>query len=710
MNDTNAVVDLTACDVEPIHIPGSIQPHGLLLVADWATLELLGVAGDIEGRLGPDWLARNWRASFPRHIDVITNQNPTAASVALGIVNGVSETFEATAHHSDTRLIIEFEPAEQEASSTSRMLEQLDENSSGFERCYSLRELYQSAAKAFRQLTGFDRVLVYQFLDDDTGVVVAEDKGDGLGTFLNHHFPASDIPKQARALYIRNRVRIIPDVSYQAAPIRSSGTELANLDLSDVTLRSVSPVHIQYLKNMRVQASASISIVRDGLLWGMIACHNLSPKHLSLSTRTACRALAGGLARQIRAKDEAETYRERIRLRASEDAIVRKMATTDNFNRVFADYSGDLCEMLGADGFIASIDGQFFSSGNVPESSEIPTLLQWAAIQSSNKPFATAELGKHFPSSASLHQLASGILAITVPADTLILLAWFRPEEVQIVNWAGNPHKDSALGPDEILTPRASFENWTEEVRGRSRRWTLNEIEAARRLSQAVLEVVQQRRIGALNRTLADALKQKENLLVQKDFLMREIDHRVQNSLQMVSSFLGMQARMIDDQTTVNHINEARSRLAAVALVHRRLYADGHAQTVDLSRYLSELKYEIVSSIDKEWDHQITVDLSPILIAADRAVSIGLVFAELIMNANKYAYGGKAGPISIVLEQHRGRFRLIVADKGSGKKGPGSGFGTKMLRAVVASLGGKIEETDDRPGLRVIVTAAIVKQ
>ncbi|WP_271899141.1 sensor histidine kinase [Candidatus Phyllobacterium onerii] len=190
---------------------------------------------------------------------------------------------------------------------------------------------------------------------------------------------------------------------------------------------------------------------------------------------------------------------------------------------------------------------------------------------------------------------------------------------------------------------------------------------------------------------------------------MREVDHRVQNSLQMVSSFLGMQARMIEDQTTVDHINEARSRLAAVALVHRRLYSDDHAKAVDLARYLGELCREILSSIDTGWQEQLNIDLTPVLMVADRAINVGLVFAELIMNANKYAYGGLPGPLSIVLEQHQGSFRLIVSDHGSGKREPGSGFGTKMLNSIVTSLGGGMEEGDNLPGLRVVVTAPIVQ-
>jgi light-regulated signal transduction histidine kinase (bacteriophytochrome) len=191
----------------------------------------------------------------------------------------------------------------------------LDAAGSSFERAVDLRELCDRAAAAFRELTGFDRVMIYRFLDDDSGVVLAEARSAELGSFLNHHFPASDIPAQARSLYVRSRVRVIPDVGYEPAPLRPPGAACSRLDLGDIALRSVSPVHIQYLKNMGVAASASISIVKDGVLWGLIACHHHAPRQISYETRMTCRTLAGGLARQIRAKEEAGTYRKRSRSR-----------------------------------------------------------------------------------------------------------------------------------------------------------------------------------------------------------------------------------------------------------------------------------------------------------------------------------------------------------------------------------------------------------
>jgi two-component sensor histidine kinase len=155
------------------------------------------------------------------------------------------------------------------------------------------------------------------------------------------------------------------------------------------------------------------------------------------------------------------------------------------------------------------------------------------------------------------------------------------------------------------------------------------------------------------------------------------------------------------------HLAEAQARLAAVALVHRRLYRDDQVESVDLSRYIEELAGDMQTSLGEDWAAQMTLDLAPVLVATDRAVNIGLVLTELVINASKYAYRGDAGPIHIILEQHRNRLRLIVADQGVGKSGTRIGFGSRMMNAIVAGLSGTIEQDDNMPGLRVILTAPV---
>jgi chemotaxis family two-component system sensor kinase Cph1 len=701
-----ADMDLTACDREPIHIPGSIQPYGLLLIADLATQTVTGGAGAIEERLTPSWLGRPLSTLLAQPVDqAIARVTSTPETVApLAAVPGRREAFDATLHLSGNYLLVELEPQADAALSAAAILAQLDAIGGSFERAGDLQTLCDRAAAGFRELTGFDRVMIYRFLDDGAGVVVGEDRDPALSSFMNHHFPASDIPRQARALYIRNRVRVIPDATYTPAPIRWGKAEKRNLDLSDASLRSVSPIHLQYLHNMGITASASVSIVKDGLLWGLVACHHRQPRELSYEIRTACRALAGGLARQIRAKEEAEVYRERIRLRQSEDALVSRFEADAPFDLFFKAHADDLRAMLDADGFATVQGGDVHTAGIVPAGADLKALAQWLVQRATVEPFATAMLGERYPAAEAYREIASGVMAVALAADVPTLMIWFRVEKLETVEWAGNPHKGQTSDPNAILTPRSSFEAWRETVRGRARRWTISEVEAANRLRRALFDMRQTRRLRELNRELAATIAEKEALIAEKDHLLREVNHRVQNSLQLVQAFLALQARE-ETPEVAKHLGEAQRRLSAVALVHRRLYQADRVESVDLARYLDDLMGDMRQAMGGEWDGTITADLAPILISADRAVNIGLVLIELIINAQKYAYAGQPGPIAISLEPYRNQFRLIVADQGMGQQREREGFGTRMIRAMVDRLGGTIERFDNRPGLRVILTA-----
>jgi light-regulated signal transduction histidine kinase (bacteriophytochrome) len=461
---------------------------------------------------------------------------------------------------------------------------------------------------------------------------------------------------------------------------------------------------------MGVGASASISIVKDGLLWGLVACHHATPRGLSYETRAICHTLAGELARSLRAKEEAETFRERIRLRSSEDILLAGVEPHLSMDAFFVEHGDDLRQLLAADGF-AVIHGRALSTAGIcPSDEALIKLADWLSTRTVAEPFATQRLASQFPSGALDRDIASGVLAVALSGETPMLLMWLRAEEKMVIEWAGNPHKDTASDPDAILTPRTSFDAWAEEVHGIARRWTRGEIEAAARLRTQLLELRQNRRMRELNRELAATITEKDGLIQQKDYLLREVNHRVQNSLQLVQSFLTLQARSGEETNLADTLNEAQRRISAVALVHRRLYQADQLESVDLSRYLEDLIGEMREAIGNEWAERLTLTLSPLLISADRAVHVGLILTELVINANKYAYAGQAGPIEVSLEQYRNTFRLIVADQGKGIANPGagrSGFGTRMMNAMVSRLDGTIEQRDNYPGLRVIVSAPI---
>ncbi|ONG50675.1 hypothetical protein BKE38_17505 [Pseudoroseomonas deserti] len=703
--------DLTSCDREPIHSPGAIQPYGLLLVAEAGSLTVLAGAGALEERLSEGWLGA--------HLSVLLDQDLAALLAELqpgpgGILHGApvqgkAERFELHLHRVGSLILAELEPAAASPMSAAQTLVALNNAGLAFDRAADLQTLCDHAAVVFRQITGFDRVMIYRFLDDGAGAVLAEARDPSLPSFLNHRFPASDVPAQARRLYIRNLVRVIPDVRYRPATLRPAAFQQgqAELDMSDLVLRSVSPIHLQYMRNMGVDASASISIVKDGRLWGLVACHNRTPRGMTYEARAACSTLASGLARQIRAKEEAEDYRDRLRMRGFEDSILARLQEQDFAPAALTEAAEELRQTVRADGF-AILNGHVVATaGRVPSEPALLGLAGWARLQASAGPFRSNSLSALLPEAAAYRGIASGLLAALPPGGHDILLLWFRAEKLEVVNWAGNPHKDIPAEPGALLTPRASFAAWSETVHGHSEPWGLADLASARRLAAGIAAGRQQEKLRRLNRQLDAALAERDTLLRQKDFLMKEVNHRVQNSLQLVSSYLGLQARDSGDERLADYVAEAQRRLAAVSLVHRRLYRDEHVETVDLGRYLEELCADLVVSLGEEWKRQMRLDLAPMLISADRAISLGLVVTELLINASKHAYGGAAGPLSLSLEQHGGQARLVVADRGSGAFRQGKGFGSMMMGAMLEKLEGSIDYADGAPGLRAYVSLPV---
>lgn len=711
MSITLEPLDQTSCDRELIHAPGSIQPHGMMLVAGMDPLRVQHVAGDIERRLG----VTAWEGELLKVLvgDLIADEITalTISGVAGGFMGQLQTTdgemLDVSAHRSGSCVVVELETASVECLSASRVMDRVAIAAAGFERAASMTAVCERAAIEFRRLTKFDRVMVYRFLDNAAGKVLAEDKREDLHSFLNHHFPASDVPQQARALYVRNVLRVIPDAAYKPVELRPAWTQSDPLDMSDCSLRSVSPLHLMYLCNMGVQASASFSIVRDGVLWGLVACHHDSPLTLTYDISAACRSLAGSLGRQIKAKDEAESFRQRIRLRSFEDDIVALLSREGSLDEALSNHLDEIGRMMGGDGVAVLRGRELVTSGICPGDSEIRTLAAWLADRAVEPVFSTDCLSHAYPAGTGFQNLVSGVLSVTLSVDEPWLLLWFRAEQIETVEWAGNPHKARNLDPSLPLTPRASFDAWAEIVRGHARDWSLAEVEAATRLRSALLDVQQNRRLRDLNRHLTKILQDKDLLLQQKAFLIGEVNHRVQNSIMLVASFLGLQANTSTNPELQEALEEARRRLTAVALVHRRLYRGDHIEVVDGARYIEELCADTFSFMGQDWAKHLTLDLMPVLIATDRAVTLGLVLTELLINSNKYAYAGGPGPIQVELKEHRAHIYMVVSDKGMSKDTFRKGFGSRIMEGLVTQLGGELIRSDNQPGLRVAVIVPV---
>lgn len=710
-------IDLTDCDREPIHVPQAVQPHGFLLVLDPEAQVVLKGAGPIEDLTGRDgWLDRPVADllgdSVARRVRDMARLEDKGFCGRWRAANGLE--YDVVVHYAAPsmsgeapRVVVEVEQSSQQSRPGVELIARLDAAGADMERAGTLQGVSDQAAEAFRKLTGFDRVMIYRFLDDEAGQVVAEARGNGASSFLNHHFPATDIPRQARALYLRNPVRVIPDSHYTPQPLRPVDPDEAPLDMSDAGLRSVSPVHLQYLRNMGVRASASVSIIVDDALWGLVACHSAAPQLMPYEIRVACTTLARNLARQLKAKADAELYRERVRLRRLEDELIARLPAEAALDEALAARSAQLMELVDADGLALIGDGRIVRFGHTPPEEGVARLGAWLEGLPGLRPVSSSALSSILPEAEAWRAHGSGLLAVRLTGRAPVSILWFRSEIVETVRWAGNPETAVKSGASGALNPRASFEEWSQTVSGRARRWSAATVESAARLRDALADFAAVSQLRSLNQSLQTRLNERDLRLEQQQYLMREVNHRVQNSLTLVSSFLGLQARDQADGPAAVALQEARRRVRAVSTVHSRLYRGDNTTTIDLSRYIGELVTDLGGSMGPDWAAAIQTDLAPVCVDAGRAVTLGLILTELIINAQKYAYDGQPGPLFITLAEADDQLRLTVADDGKGGHQAGKGFGSMMIRSLVGQLDGHLTYRDRKPGLEVTLKARI---
>jgi light-regulated signal transduction histidine kinase (bacteriophytochrome) len=711
-------VDLSECDREPIHVPGSIQPHGVLLVTERGTLRILQVAGETDRMLG-----RSIGTILDHTLEELLGSPATtlvasaqAASepVYLGSVAVAGTELCLTAHDREGVRILEIEPSSSLSKSTAEVMGQARQTAAQFAQAHTHAELLQSAAREARRLTGFDRVMIYRFLPDGSGSVAAEDRAEELSPFLNHRYPASDIPKQARELYLRNPIRVIPDVSYTPAllvPMLNPATS-APLDMSECTLRSVSPIHVQYLKNMNVAASMSVSIVVDGGLWGLIACHHRTPKLVSYELREMCKHLGELLSQQVKAREDAEAHWQMLYLAARREKLSSVLSKVSSIGDRLLEHLPELCDALRAHGAAVVLGDRIGATQGAPSQEQVRDLVAWLLDGAQPDVFETSSLVRHYSPAAGYAREASGLIAVVVsPAEPLVLL-WFRAEQLETINWAGNPHKPAEPGAAfGKLNPRQSFEIWKETVRNQSEPWSAVEVDAARTLGRSVLELLQTQKLREVNAQLRGALSEKEALLRQKDLLMQEVNHRVQNSLQLVNAMLVLQAREAGDDKLRAQFDLASDRIMAIAMVHRRLWQADHIQSVDFTFYAQELRDGLIETWGAEWRDRISVHGRPILVPTDIAVVLALVIIELLMNAVKYAYGGRPGPIEVRIEQAPPGLHVMVKDQGVGIAAGHSmqGLGSRLTRGLIDQLNGELKVNSNAHGTSIVLSVPLAE-
>ena len=722
-------VDLSNCEREPIHIPGAVQPHGVLF------------AVDRPGATGADLVVRQVSTSVERHFGVAASalvgqsllslvdeasgkellagamRDELRATNPLTIRSHAGTLFDAILHQPTPNpelIVVEVEPqllGVQHISGTFHP--RIRESVVRLQTAMTAERLSEIAAEEVRAITGFDRVMVYRFDADWNGEVVAEARRDDLGSFLGQHYPASDIPAQARTLYTINWLRLIADVDYVPSPIEPA---LARpLDLSWSVLRSVSPIHVEYMRNMKVTASMSVSLVIDGKLAGLIACHHYTgPRHVSYAVRETCEYLGQSLSWHLRMVEGADAARHAQTVKGHETDVVASMATTDDLLDGLATQA--LVQITDATSAAVVLeDGTRIVGDRAPSEDDVAQLVAWLRT-TPHEVFATDNLSSHFAPAAGWDDRAAGLLAVAISHALGEYLLWFRPSTERVVDWAGKPFKVQVTTTEGgiRLSPRGSFDLWRETVRGRSQPWQPWHVEGASSLRRVMLGGVRKRaaELRTANQRLVDADRAKDDFIAT-------VSHELRTPLNAISGWTGM-------MRAGNVAPEKQSYALEVISRNAQLQTQLVEDLLDVSRITSgKLSLdvdivELVSLVENVLDgvtlaaeaksirlkRILDPKASPVLGDGTR---IRQVVSNLLNNALKFT--PKGGSITIVLRRLESDVELSITDTGKGvdpeflpfmfdlfrqqdagmnRRSQGLGIGLAIAKKLVEMHGGRI--------------------
>ncbi|MEL6352213.1 MAG: ATP-binding protein [Cyanobacteria bacterium J06627_28] len=659
---SSATVDINNCDREPIHTPNAIQPHGVLLALnanDWTIIQvsqntdsyfyqspeaLLGqpvttlLSNEhiqlIKRCLSGDFEAINpLRMTLPiqqqlKHFNVVVHRNGDAICLE----------FEATAASSEHQHSINFFDFHK---LVKRPINR-------FQQTSNLDELCQTAVEEIQNITGFDRVMVYRFDQDGSGSVIAEAKQSHMTPYIGLHYPDTDIPKQAKHLYLLNLLRIIPDIRYEPVPMLTQKKEIEAetdnippLDMSLSVLRSVSPLHTEYLSNMGVRASMSISLVTDNKLWGLIACHHDSPRKLSYEYRTVCEFLAQAIALELTNKSNHENADYQLQIKQRQTEFINALTQSENLEQGLTQNTERLLGLTGSTGAAFCEKGEITLLGKTPSLAETNSLIQWLSDQFVESAlFQTATLSQAYAPAAQFIERTSGLLAISISQVQELYVLWFRPEVLQTVDWAGNPEKPIEIDEhgEEKMSPRRSFEKWQQTLEHHAQPWLPCEIEAALELRSSVIGLVLQRadELAELNSELA-----RSN--IELDSFAYIASHDLKEPLRGIHNYSSFLIEDYGDALgedgaqklhTLMRLTQRMENLISSLLHYSRL---GRSELMLSPIDLNELAESVIELMQMSKPEEATIEITkPLPVVEADHTQITELLTNLITNAIKY--------------------------------------------------------------------------
>lgn len=707
-------------------MPGRIQAHGFLVVirpddfvivqASENTHILSGVP--VEELIGKrvDALLANTDVNGANLLELINvalrNRQPDSLNPYRLEIN--NEPTNVILHVHDGALVLEFEPTDDQ--SNGFLLQQrVAQALADVQASRTMNELLSSAARKVKDLTGYDRVMIYRFSEDWHGHVVAEEKEEDLEPFLGLHYPASDIPRQARELYKINLVRCITDVNQVSVPIYPVlyADRKRPFDLTHSVLRAVSPIHIEYLKNMGVQSSMSISLMYRGELWGLIACHHYSPRFIDYPTRMSAKFIAQLLSASLEFRKNEDDMAYWRQIRNQEQVLQEQMLRDWDIKKGLLNHAVTALDINSAIGVALSVNGEIHSLGQTPSHEQVKRIADWVKAATNDTMFQTSQLPNMFAEAEAYREVASGLLVIELSRELDEYILWFKPERITQVDWAGNPDKPVTVDAsgEARISPRKSFEKWTQEVRNQSEPWREVEIATALKLREDILQIINQKanQIRILNEQLRVAYE-------ELDAFSYTVSHDLRTPLSSVKSYSEIILEEYSDelnddvQDLLTKIIAASDRMTSLIrnILHysRMGRTELNAQEVDMGSMLTMLREEIIAT-EKGRSLQFIIKNTP-PIYGDQTMVLQ-IFSNLLSNAVKYTRDKQPAVVIVDGIAHDREVTYSVEDNGIGidmrqagrmfelfkrlenaQDFEGSGVGLAILKRILGRHNGKV--------------------
>jgi len=668
---------LERCASEPIQRPGSIQPEGFLLAFEQGSMTVVQASANVRTWLGVhaqallgqtiDDLIADGSALIQRmdQLDEESSQPLHVGNVHFRVAGGEARPLSMMFHRTPQALIAEFEAPTDSAVGYTRLYPLVRSFISHMNETETVDDLCRRSIREIKRLSGFGRIMTYSFDEAGNGLVNAEEADEGYDSYLGLSFPASDIPAQARELYRLNRIRVISNVDYQSSALVSAPAS-ASLDLSYAALRSVSPVHLQYMRNMGTAASMSVSIIVKGKLWGLISCHNRQPMSVDFHTRTACELLGRVLSMQIETKLTDIQNQRMLELRHRVVHLLAAMADRDGVIEGIRALPERFVRFVDAQGGAVVFGSMCDVHGTTPDLETIQALAHWLGKRHDDTVFHTDNVSRDIPQLPALAEHCGGLLAVAISSIHSHYLIWFKPELNRVVNWAGRP--DKAISDDGSLNPRRSFDQWQEIVQGYSAPWPAFELDAVAELRFAVLGIVLRKaeELAALAESLEKSNRELESFSYS-------VSHDLRAPLRHIAGYAELLSEMESSNLTERGArflgNIEDSARFAGALVDNLLSFSQmgrsamHMSDVNLTAMVESVRREMLPDYE---GRQIDWRVQPLPIVFADAALLHLAMRNLISNAIKYSRNQAEAVIEIGSRIEPGRVVIYIKDNGAG--------------------------------------------